>query len=226
MQARYHDPVVGRFLSVDPVTFMDTNDPHQLSRYLYTNNDPVNMIDPDGRDGIYLRAEILGAAGVGSEAGIGLYIANEGGPKLLGGFDVGFTGNVGAKLGLGISGEISVGAFEGNASDFASPTQDFDVNVPSSPVGLGASLDVGMSHAPNPNEGGFGILDNLSANASSEVQNLADNLSHNLETVSSIGLGLSVGGGATTGGSATGTFGLSGFNGDGWNPFSRDKDEE
>ena len=48
MQARYYDPVIGRFLSVDPVTFMDTGNPGYFSRYAYTLNDPINMIDPDG----------------------------------------------------------------------------------------------------------------------------------------------------------------------------------
>lgn len=50
MQARYYDPVIGRFLSIDPVTFMDTGDSNQFNRYMYGNNDPVNMIDPNGED--------------------------------------------------------------------------------------------------------------------------------------------------------------------------------
>jgi RHS repeat-associated protein len=48
MQARYQDPVMGRFLSVDPVTFMDTGDPGQFNRYAYAFNDPISHADPDG----------------------------------------------------------------------------------------------------------------------------------------------------------------------------------
>ena len=47
MQARYYDPVLGRFLSNDPVGF-ETGTPQQFNRYSYTWNDPVNAIDPDG----------------------------------------------------------------------------------------------------------------------------------------------------------------------------------
>ena len=49
MQARYYDPVIGRFLSVDPVGFMQTGAPQQFNRYAYTWNDPINKTDPDGR---------------------------------------------------------------------------------------------------------------------------------------------------------------------------------
>lgn len=45
MQARYYDPVIGRFLSIDPVTFMDTGNPAMFNRYAYTWNDPVNLVD-------------------------------------------------------------------------------------------------------------------------------------------------------------------------------------
>ena len=48
MQARYYDPVMGRFLSVDPVTFLDKPYPGQFNRYAYTWNDPINANDPDG----------------------------------------------------------------------------------------------------------------------------------------------------------------------------------
>ena len=43
MQARYYDPVIGRFLSPDPVGYQD-----QLNVYAYVGNDPVNYTDPSG----------------------------------------------------------------------------------------------------------------------------------------------------------------------------------
>ena len=54
MQARYYDPVIGRFLSIDPVTFMETGDPNYFSRYSYTANDPINRIDPDRKEFLFV----------------------------------------------------------------------------------------------------------------------------------------------------------------------------
>ncbi|MEL7310289.1 MAG: RHS repeat-associated core domain-containing protein [Pseudomonadota bacterium] len=48
MQARYYDPIIGRFLSVDPMTFLDVSAPGQFNRYAYTWNDPLNATDPNG----------------------------------------------------------------------------------------------------------------------------------------------------------------------------------
>ncbi|GAA1386893.1 RHS repeat-associated core domain-containing protein [Catellatospora chokoriensis] len=44
--AREYDPVIGRFVSVDPV--IDDKDPQQLHGYSYANNSPVTSSDPDG----------------------------------------------------------------------------------------------------------------------------------------------------------------------------------
>ncbi|NNU14777.1 RHS repeat-associated core domain-containing protein [Parvularcula sp. ZS-1/3] len=48
MQARYYDPVIGRFLSTDPVQFSPART-DMFGRYAYAANDPVNKLDPDGR---------------------------------------------------------------------------------------------------------------------------------------------------------------------------------
>jgi RHS repeat-associated protein len=45
---RYLDNTAGRFLTVDPVIHL--NDPQSFNAYVYTLNDPVNLIDPDGAD--------------------------------------------------------------------------------------------------------------------------------------------------------------------------------
>ena len=45
MQARYYDPVIGRFYSNDPVGF---NNVHNFNRYAYANNNPYKFVDPDG----------------------------------------------------------------------------------------------------------------------------------------------------------------------------------
>ncbi|WP_308312590.1 RHS repeat-associated core domain-containing protein [Streptomyces sp. ISL-11] len=44
--AREYDPVVGRFISVDPV--MDLNDPQQANGYTYASNNPATSSDPTG----------------------------------------------------------------------------------------------------------------------------------------------------------------------------------
>lgn len=45
--ARYYDPHLGRFMSVDPVGFVESN-PMSFNRYAYVNNNPYKYVDPDG----------------------------------------------------------------------------------------------------------------------------------------------------------------------------------
>ena len=48
MQARYYDPIVGRFMGVDPVGIQLDNQV-SFNRYAYANNNPYKFVDPDGR---------------------------------------------------------------------------------------------------------------------------------------------------------------------------------
>ena len=49
LRARYYNPASGRFYSRDPKDGRRTN-PQSLLKYLYANGDPVNGIDPMGRE--------------------------------------------------------------------------------------------------------------------------------------------------------------------------------
>ena len=68
MGARYYDPVIGRFMSTDPVQFQEGN-LHSFNRYAYANNNPYRYTDPDGRN------PILIAMGVGALINGGLNAA-------------------------------------------------------------------------------------------------------------------------------------------------------
>ncbi|MDZ4327931.1 MAG: RHS repeat-associated core domain-containing protein [Pseudomonas sp.] len=49
-QQRYYDPLVGKFLSIDPVA-ADPNSGGNFNRYWYANDNPYKFTDPDGREG-------------------------------------------------------------------------------------------------------------------------------------------------------------------------------
>lgn len=74
MGARYYDPVLGRFLQVDPAP-ATPDAVHGINRYAYANNNPYRFVDPDGHtplDVAFLMWDIgkLGMA-VYSGAGVG-----------------------------------------------------------------------------------------------------------------------------------------------------------
>jgi len=50
---RMHDPRVGRFFAVDPLAEKYPN----ISPYVYCYNNPLNVIDPDGREGIVVSGQ-------------------------------------------------------------------------------------------------------------------------------------------------------------------------
>jgi len=44
MRARYYDPVIGRFISEDPIGFEGGD----VNLYAYVGNNPMNFVDPEG----------------------------------------------------------------------------------------------------------------------------------------------------------------------------------
>jgi RHS repeat-associated protein len=61
MQARYYDPIIGRFMAVDPVRF-DGIRPQYFGRFHYAFNNPINVTDPDGRAANFLGQCVANAA--------------------------------------------------------------------------------------------------------------------------------------------------------------------
>lgn len=45
--ARYYNPVLGRFMGIDPAD-VDIGNIHSFNRYAYANNNPYRYVDPDG----------------------------------------------------------------------------------------------------------------------------------------------------------------------------------
>ena len=45
---RYYSPILGRFLTADPLSSADPGDPGSWNQYTYVNGDPVNFNDPTG----------------------------------------------------------------------------------------------------------------------------------------------------------------------------------
>ena len=68
MQARYYDPAIGRFLSIDPVTFLDNGNPGYVNRYAYAFNNPINNFDPDGRECVTQNTTTCGSSGSSAAA--------------------------------------------------------------------------------------------------------------------------------------------------------------
>jgi RHS repeat-associated protein len=63
LRARYYNPVTGRFLSRDPADGCIWH-PISQQKYLYAGSDPVNGVDPSGRDTLvdYSRLFVIAAA--------------------------------------------------------------------------------------------------------------------------------------------------------------------
>jgi RHS repeat-associated protein len=107
--ARYYNPTIARFVSIDPVRAVEQNskinqeilqNPQRANLYSYALNNPYKFIDPDGLFTISLGVRINGALGLGGGGGASL---NMGLSKQYG-FSISLTGTAqgGAMAGAGV----------------------------------------------------------------------------------------------------------------------------
>jgi len=146
--ARYYDPEIGRWLTPDPLGFINGS-----NMYLYCGNNPINLVDPLGLfDGYLFTKSLAGLAGSALQAGVGAAIAGTGAGAVPGSI-------------LAVYGAYGIGANVGNIVNSFT-------NTPAGPTGpvqavsesLGASttvqtaataVDLGvplLAGGPNPNE--------------------------------------------------------------------------
>ena len=88
LNARYYDPALRRFLSLDSTEYLNPDTPNGLNLYAYCYNDPVNYADPSGHNPALLE-NILNGVGVVAETA--LFVAAI----------VASAGSVGALVGVG-----------------------------------------------------------------------------------------------------------------------------
>lgn len=147
--ARNYDPVVGRFLSVDPVDFSEKNILQSSNRYLYANNSPYKYKDPDGRFAIpllfVLFAGVLVAAAAVSSNPSSNVGANSGG----GGLDPSLR-----------QGSVQVNFLDSifTRSEEEEGGEEADGVQPPAPAASGADQPLNPNEPPQPNENNLDII--------------------------------------------------------------------
>lgn len=140
MQARYYDPKIGRFLSVDPVTF-SPNKPQFFNRYWYAQGNPYKYTDPDGRCAICV-AMAVGAL-IGGSINLGAQLINGQGS---------FSNRVSNVNWKQVGVAAAAGALGGGAGVVASTAATTGGAIAANAV-AGAAIGAGAAHASAAVEG-------------------------------------------------------------------------
>lgn len=105
MHARYYDPNLGRFLSIDPVNDdIDPLKPQSWNKYAYTRSNPVHTVDPDGKAGWIVTGGGGALIGAGIQIGMNTWRGRDWDEGVVQAMVVGAAWGSGAKLvGMGIN---------------------------------------------------------------------------------------------------------------------------
>ena len=168
MQARYYDPVIGRFYSNDPIGFRDI---HSFNRYAYANNNPYKYVDPDGRATVHVQLNFNGKMGnfvANSLNSMGFNQLNASGGSLAVGFAVSFPAFDGAQFDAGVT-------FAGSASGIMDNGQL--PSLPGASGGLNVSGTTGSVSDLSGMGSGVKVQGNLGKTASNAIVDaVANNL--------------------------------------------------
>ncbi|QKI81227.1 RHS repeat-associated core domain-containing protein [Kroppenstedtia eburnea] len=83
LQSRYYNPETGRFLTRDSFEGFE-NEPLSLNKYIYTKNDPVSNVDPNGKAGIRNRyAAVIIDLAIAAWGGWQAYLARKAYKRLI-----------------------------------------------------------------------------------------------------------------------------------------------
>ncbi|MGW7677945.1 RHS repeat-associated core domain-containing protein [Shewanella sp. S23-S33] len=164
MQARYYDPLIGRFYANDPVGFRDV---HSFNRYAYANNNPYKYVDPDGNDVVF--AVTPNAAGGNGHTS--LYFQD--GKGDWNAFNQGAAGETasGGNLGFLIGQDASAGVSIQQISADSVPTDGLRISTTSEQdAQISSSAESSMS-AHNSGEVKYNIYSNNCTDAAVNVVN-------------------------------------------------------
>jgi len=137
--ARYYDPLIGRFTSIDPWGG-DITDPQSLNKYAYARNNPLKYNDPTGENPLLL------VAGLGAVAGVVAGIVAQGVSDIISGELSSFNTYTAAASGGMVQGALTVispllGGAVGNAT--TSALSQYDKNGSVDPTTLVADSVLG-----------------------------------------------------------------------------------